>query len=132
MELFAVLAVKLDVPPTVTTPMSVMLPVFAVIASGPLTFDALRMTPTFLAMVAAPPPAVLTPIEVVNTLAAVIRLIVAPPATVVKLAAPPTFSTPLWVILPPVDVAVRSRPTFDAWKSRLPTFTRVTSPVPVV
>jgi len=110
MVAFAALVVKLPVPPAVTNPACVMLPVVAVALRLFPTVDALKLIPVVLVKATLPAPTVFTSIAPVT--ARLFSVIELPPAAV-KLPVPPAVTMPDWVILPAVAVAVRLRPMFE-------------------
>ena len=102
--------VKVRFPPTVTVPLSVILPVVAVTFNPPPTLEAAKLTALELAIAAsAPLPFVLT--AIVPVLASLSKVISAPLAEVVKLLFPPTVTVPLLVILPVFAVTFKLPPT---------------------
>ena len=119
---------KVELPPTVSAPLPVMLPVVAVMSRLPPTFDVARSTAVAFTTAALPvAPLVFTSMAPVA--ASWARLILAFAALVVNEAVPPTVAVPLSTMLPVLAVTSRLPPTLDAARSTAVAFTSVALPV---
>ena len=124
----ACVVLKIDVPPTVTVPLSVIFPVVEFTLRLFPTLDVPSSVAMVLIMLALPvAPLVFKFTAPVN--ANVLKSIVAFAADVVKFEVPDTVTTPLSVILPVVAVATKSPPTPEVSKSNAVAFTTVALPV---